>query len=342
MRKLLNPISVDNVEKEIINRQYKDVMLFLIDTFYSKIKDIYDGIFSTKIYFNSIEDDLLTLIKKGKVKIIGENTLQGQFNSKVSKYIIEKLGGVYNKRRRQFTIRKLPDVIINWINTNKSNIILFKSKLNDFLDDYTNNLEYSIKSYESILKDNYNTLQDDLENKITGRNEKYIVRATLNERIQNNIRENYIDNMKKVIHGWQEKNIQKLREDVEYWALGKGYSDKGIAELIMKNYNTTEKKAKFLARNETSLVLSEYSKQKYLQNGITKYRWQTSGDERVRDRHRELNGKVFEFSNPPIVDLDTGKRGNPGEDIYCRCVAIPVLDYEPPLAINKMEMLKNE
>lgn len=340
--KLLNPISVDNIEKEIINKQYKDVMLFLIDTFYSKIKDIYNNIFTNKIYFNSIEDDLLTLIKKGKVKIIGENTLQGQFNSKVSKYIIEKLGGVYNKRRKQFTIRKLPDVIINWINTNKSNIVLFKNKLNEFLSDYTNNLEYSIKSYENNLKDNYNTLQDDLENKITGRNEKYIVKATLNEKIQNNIRENYIDNMKKVIHGWQEKNIKQLREDVEYWALGKGYSDKGIAELIMKNYNTTEKKAKFLARNETSLVLSEYSKQKYLSNGITKYRWQTSGDERVRDRHRELNGKVFEFANPPIVDLDTGERANPGCSINCRCVAIPVLDYEPPLGINKMENIENE
>ena len=50
--------------------------------------------------------------------------------------------------------------------------------------------------------------------------------------------------------------------------------------------------------------------------GIKQYIWSTSGDERVRDSHAENDGKIFSYDDPPPT-------GHPGDEINCRCVAIP-------------------
>ena len=46
------------------------------------------------------------------------------------------------------------------------------------------------------------------------------------------------------------------------------------------------------------------------------YIWRTRKDEKVRDRHKEREGKIFNWHVPP-----TG--GHPGEDYNCRCWAEP-------------------
>ena len=41
--------------------------------------------------------------------------------------------------------------------------------------------------------------------------------------------------------------------------------------------------------------------------------------------HKDLDGKIFEFANPPITN-EKGDRNNPGEDWQCRCEAIPIVE----------------
>ena len=55
------------------------------------------------------------------------------------------------------------------------------------------------------------------------------------------------------------------------------------------------------------------------------YIWRTKGDDKVRDRHKERDGKVFNWHIPP-----TG--GHPGEDYNCRCWAEP---YVPQKSEHK-------
>lgn len=57
--------------------------------------------------------------------------------------------------------------------------------------------------------------------------------------------------------------------------------------------------------------------------GIEKFEWYDSADERVRDTHKRLSGKVFSYDDPPTVN---GRVVLPDEDYRCRCVAIPVFD----------------
>ena len=68
--------------------------------------------------------------------------------------------------------------------------------------------------------------------------------------------------------------------------------------------------------------------------GVKEYIWRSSGDERVRACHRELDGKTFRYDDPPAMwymtkrgKIYTGRHCNPGEDYQCRCVAKPVFDF---------------
>lgn len=60
--------------------------------------------------------------------------------------------------------------------------------------------------------------------------------------------------------------------------------------------------------------------------GHARYVWVTRLDARVRPAHARLHGTVQRFDKPPIIDLDTGRRGNPGDDWNCRCLAAPLRD----------------
>jgi SPP1 gp7 family putative phage head morphogenesis protein len=85
-------------------------------------------------------------------------------------------------------------------------------------------------------------------------------------------------------------------------------------------------RAELIARDQVGKLngaLEEY-RQKNL--GLKRYRWRTSEDSRVRPDHDRLEGQIFDWSNPPIVDRRTGRRAHPKRDFQCRCWAEPILD----------------
>ena len=103
-------------------------------------------------------------------------------------------------------------------------------------------------------------------------------------------------------------------------AMVKGTLNKDLAAQIKDLGKTTEKRAMFIARDQSSKLNAALTQARLEDVGIKKYMWSTSLDERVRDSHADKEGLVFEYVNPPA---DTG---HPGHDFNCRCVAIPVLD----------------
>lgn len=93
-----------------------------------------------------------------------------------------------------------------------------------------------------------------------------------------------------------------------------------IKEEIQKSYKVSESRASLIARDQTAKFNGNLTELRQTEVGVTKYMWSTSGDERVRDSHREKDGVTFSWDDPPS---DTG---HPGEDYQCRCIAIPVFD----------------
>lgn len=161
------------------------------------------------------------------------------------------------------------------------------------------------------------------------------VHPTLSEDSIDRLSADYTENMKLWIQKFSEEEIEELRGVVEDNAQ-EGYRFDKLIDKIEQRYGVTRSKAKFLARQETALFMSKFRQNRFREAGITHYKWSTSHDERVRpeadatgrsrlNNHRRLDGRIFAYTDPPIVDLATGRKANPGEDFNCRCVDIPIL-----------------
>lgn len=137
----------------------------------------------------------------------------------------------------------------------------------------------------------------------------------INQRVKDNV--GYIKNIEEEAYERIEKVV---REGIE-----KGSSAKTIRKSILEQVEITEGRAQFLAVDQAGSMLGQMTAERHQRLGIEKFTWDTSGDERVRDTHRNLDGKTFSYDKPPKI----GKREVlPGEDYRCRCVAIPVFDEE--------------
>lgn len=144
---------------------------------------------------------------------------------------------------------------------------------------------------------------------------------------------------------WVDENVLKIKsipcetlgnmQKIVLEGYKKGLSVRDLTKTIQKEYKTTKHKATMLARDQISTLNSQISRMQQEDAGVSKYRWSDSRDSRVRDCHKELNGKVFDWNNPPEMWYNTkkgrvytGRRCHPGEDFCCRCVAIPVFDLD--------------
>jgi SPP1 gp7 family putative phage head morphogenesis protein len=100
-----------------------------------------------------------------------------------------------------------------------------------------------------------------------------------------------------------------------------------LAKEVERIGDVTESRAKLIARDQTSKMNSAFNQVRQTSLGIEKYIWQTSGDERVREEHALNDGETFSWDKAPPT-------GHPGEDIQCRCVAVPFFDLD-----NEEELL---
>ena len=98
---------------------------------------------------------------------------------------------------------------------------------------------------------------------------------------------------------------------------GRGY--KWIDDEIKLLGQSTDKRARVIARDQIGKLNGRFNELRQQSLGITHYFWSTSNDERVRARHRRWDGDRIAWDNPP-------PDGHPGQPIQCRCTPIPDLD----------------
>lgn len=106
---------------------------------------------------------------------------------------------------------------------------------------------------------------------------------------------------------------------------GPGGRVERIQKAIEEETGATPARAALIARDQVLSLNAQVTQERHVRAGITHYVWRTSRDARVRTRHRALEGRTFEYAEPPVVDLRTGRRANPGQDFRCRCTAEPVV-----------------
>lgn len=115
------------------------------------------------------------------------------------------------------------------------------------------------------------------------------------------------------------EELARVSQDVER-GLQQGVRFTDIAETIQKSFGITHRRAKLIARDQTQKLNNSLTKLRQQEVGVEEYIWQTSDDERVRQTHKDNDGKKFRWDTPPPIT------GHPGNDVNCRCIARPVLD----------------
>jgi len=116
------------------------------------------------------------------------------------------------------------------------------------------------------------------------------------------------------------ERVQKLTQ--EYAVAGRRYED--LVPMIMNTTGVSLSKATLIARTETAKAASSIVQARALHIGSDGYVWHTVQDIYVRKAHRQLNGSLQKWSDPPIAE-ENGERHHPGNFPNCRCWAEPIL-----------------
>lgn len=129
---------------------------------------------------------------------------------------------------------------------------------------------------------------------------------------------------------------QKYLIDVNTAVMRSITTNTGYAQLLkqIRSYNAiSERRVKNLALDQTRKAYNNINKQKMLSSGIKKYKWlHSAGGQKPRKDHIAMSGNIYSFDDPPIIVHATKtqpeQRGIPGQAINCRCVMLPVIEFE--------------
>ena len=124
-----------------------------------------------------------------------------------------------------------------------------------------------------------------------------------------------IDLIKTVPRRFQEGMRQKVFEAFR----DKPFDRQELTRLFSQEYKSSGYNLRRIVRTESAKFNGQLTELRQKQLGIEEYEWSTSADSRVRPTHRDKEGKIFQWADPP---LDTG---HPGNDVQCRCLALAVV-----------------
>ena len=277
---------------------------------------------------------LLDAIKDGHIQYY-RGRFSGRFNAAISKDL-KALGAQWERKTGTW---KLPQssLSIEVRNAISNSISGFQSRIakaDDLLakilpEELAGKLKISQLFDQTLYKINKDFKQS--VRRIT-------VSADLSDEQRERIASEWQDNMRLWIEDWTEKEIVNLRKDVQA-SVFSGNRNDAVVRIIQKSHDVSINKAKFLARQETRLLLAKFKQTRYEDAGVNDYKWGISARPvqaqgapymkgQVRHDHAVLANKIFKWQTPPITNHETGARNNPGQDYNCRCFAIPIVNFK--------------
>lgn len=268
------------------------------------------------------KNNAIIALQTGKIQYL-DGCFVGQMNATLGKYF-NKIGGRFNHVRKgwKVSLDQMPMDLKKAVLDGRTKSREMEAKLRKKLDEIkqqADSITRPLSPSEQVGK-----ILDGLQEQFNRTTSETItIKPHLSTPVKKAIEQDYTTNLDKYIKEWQDEAIIRLRQRIEANTM-EGFRSDRMVESIMAEDGVSRRKAEFLARQETSLLVSKYRQASYQEVGLNEYEWSTSHDARVRHDHRELNGRIFRFDNPPITDQATGARNNPGEDYNCRCVAIPI------------------
>lgn len=108
---------------------------------------------------------------------------------------------------------------------------------------------------------------------------------------------------------------------------GRGLQD--LVPEIQKQGQIAERRARNIALDQTRKAYNTVNRVRMQALGVQKFEWlHSGGGAHPRKDHERMDGKIYSFDDPPVIDPRTGERGFPGQAPNCRCRMLPVIEFE--------------
>jgi len=320
------------------------------------------------VYFNPIFELLkeslynstnavISAINSGKIYLQG-NDIKGKFNISISKELSKF--STFDSRSKSFKIKNRSD-IPNDILTASISASEKAKRLHSEIMIRLDNMSNEAKERFKTMRYSIDKTADDIEIALNREYTDLGLIPNINPVMKEKMIQQYNKNMNLYIVNeddpklcWNSEQVERLR-DMMSKSITEGYNKKRLIERIEAEFETTRNKAKFLARQETSLFLSDFRDNRYQSSGIRLYKWSTSNDNRVvgnpagkyptgsagHENHYVLQGKICTYDDDTIYadSVQEAKAGKwksrsmigaecqrPGRAFLCRCVPIPIIE----------------
>ena len=127
------------------------------------------------------------------------------------------------------------------------------------------------------------------------------------------VRKLYLDNSIQRIRYEEEDIKRRILQKIIDYATGKSATLE-LTDLVKEAYTSTDHLSRLFARDQMQRFNKACTLSTFRSAGVTRVKWVTVGDVRVRKSHKALNGQIFDINNLPR-EVD---------DYNCRCGLVPV------------------
>jgi hypothetical protein len=280
-------------------------------------------------------DDVLGALRSGRI-VYGDGIFLGKFNGSISREL-RRMGAHWDTRMNGWRLSE-----DNFSPELREAIAMgngrFSSKL-EKVAKFLDKVDPEKIAEKLEITDDFNRNLSRLDREFQETVQRLTIAPRLSKEQRQKISEQWQSNMKLWVKGFAEKEIVKLRSEIKSSTFA-GNRFESAQKHIEYSFQVSSNKAKFLARQETSLLLSKYTEARYIESGIEEFTWKCvhgTSAHPVRPEHKKCDGRRFRFDSPYEID-DHGRRKpggvtkpgnnlNPGEDFNCRCKAHPVVRF---------------
>lgn len=319
----------------------KDLELYFFELYW---KDILELVKESSTRLNS-SSYLLDAIRTGKI-YYKNGIFSGTFNSRTSRELSKF--AKYDGRTKTWKGMAPPDITAAATVAN-SKARQLNERINTLISEIPAKVEEAIDSLKYSIEQPLFAMATEADKDLSSIGITPDMTTQLSERL---VRE-YTTNQNINIQNWTPDQTVRLRDMVERNVLS-GYNKQELIQSIQSEYETTMNKARFLARQETNLIMAAVRDERYQDGGIEVYKWSNSGDIRVvgnpggkfpdpttgHGNHWVMGGKYCKLNDPTVYadNLEDAKKGiwkskssigaddlHPGQAFQCRCTSIPVV-----------------
>lgn len=178
--------------------------------------------------------------------------------------------------------------------------------------------EYFVKKMDDVLKteqkDYLKRLLGDADGKTAQILQSFAIdKKQFFEENMAAVRKLYLDNSIQRIRYEEEDIKRRILQKIIDYATGKS-DELNLTDLVKEAYTSTDHLARLFARDQMQRFNKACTLSTFRSAGVTKVKWVTVGDVRVRKSHKALNGQIFDVNNLPKET----------DDYNCRCGLVPV------------------